>query len=47
MTLITSVLIFDVFFLSFKPLLVRKNELDKLRKDIKEQWQKEQKKMVC
>lgn len=35
------------FFLSFKPLLVRKNELDKLRKDIKEQWQKEQKKMVC
>ncbi|TWW73720.1 Rho GTPase-activating protein 29 [Takifugu flavidus] len=28
-----------------QPLLVRKNELDKLRKDIKEQWQKEQKKM--
>lgn len=34
-------------FLSIKPLLVRKNELDKLRKDIKEQWQKEQKKTVC
>ncbi|KAM7379619.1 hypothetical protein PAMP_005161 [Pampus punctatissimus] len=28
-----------------QPLLTRKNELDKLRKDIKEQWQKEQKKM--
>ncbi|XP_061775701.1 rho GTPase-activating protein 29-like isoform X2 [Nerophis ophidion] len=28
-----------------QPLMVRKNELDKLRKDLKEQWQKEQKKM--
>ncbi|XP_051943519.1 rho GTPase-activating protein 29-like isoform X1 [Hippocampus zosterae] len=28
-----------------QPLLGRKNELDKLRKDLKEQWQKEQKKM--
>uniref|UniRef100_A0A8C9RF62 Rho GTPase-activating protein 29 n=1 Tax=Scleropages formosus TaxID=113540 RepID=A0A8C9RF62_SCLFO len=28
-----------------QPLLARKNELDRLRKDIKEQWQKEQKKM--
>nr|XP_057917320.1 rho GTPase-activating protein 29-like isoform X2 [Doryrhamphus excisus]XP_057917321.1 rho GTPase-activating protein 29-like isoform X2 [Doryrhamphus excisus] len=28
-----------------QPLVSRKNELDKLRKDLKEQWQKEQKKM--
>ncbi|XP_061834852.1 rho GTPase-activating protein 29-like isoform X2 [Nerophis lumbriciformis] len=28
-----------------QPLMGRKNELDKLRKDLKEQWQKEQKKM--
>ncbi|TNN88431.1 Rho GTPase-activating protein 29 [Liparis tanakae] len=31
---------------SQQPLQVRKNELDKLRKDIKEQWQREQKKMA-
>lgn len=35
-----------VCVMCFQPLLTRKNELDKLRKEVKEQWQREQKKMV-
>uniref|UniRef100_A0A8C6YWI0 Rho GTPase activating protein 29 n=1 Tax=Nothoprocta perdicaria TaxID=30464 RepID=A0A8C6YWI0_NOTPE len=34
-----------LFFFSVQPLLGRKNELDRQRKDIKELWQREQKKM--
>lgn len=39
--------ILNLIELFFQPLLARKNDLDRLRKDIKEQWQREQKKMVC